>query len=163
MLQHDKDQKREVLCLEEQQQNGEQLREAQRLEEKQHEKEQQREAQRFEEQQQTEEQQRAAQQQEEEQQHAAQQQEEEQQREAQWVTGSGTAAASVRGGPSPLEQPSAQPKHDPVRWAGAATAAATTNEASAGGCDGAFPKQASVEARMHGAGCGAGAARPRQQ
>jgi hypothetical protein len=28
------------------------------------------------------------------------------------------AAAGVRGGPSPLEPPSAQPKHDPVRGAG---------------------------------------------
>jgi hypothetical protein len=64
------------------------------------------------------------------------------------------AAAGVRGGPRPLEPPFAKPKHDPVRRAGAATAAATTNEAAAGGCHVSFPKQASVEARLHGAGWG---------
>jgi hypothetical protein len=64
----------------------------------------------------------------------------------------------VRGEPSPLGPFSAQLKHDPVRGAGAATAAETTNEAPAGWCDGPFPKQASVEVRLHGAWCGAGAA-----
>jgi hypothetical protein len=52
------------------------------------------------------------------------------------------AAAGVRGRPSPLEPPSAKPKHNPVRGAGATTAAATTNEAAAGGYGGPVPKKA---------------------
>jgi hypothetical protein len=74
-----------------------------------------------------EEQQRAAQQQGEEQQREAQQHKEEQQREAQRVPASGARCG-----------------------AGAATAAATANEAAAGGCDGPVLKQASVEARLRG-------------
>jgi hypothetical protein len=82
-----------------------------------------------------EEQQREAQLQDHAQQREAQQSDEEEQLEALRVPASGAACG-----------------------AGAATAAAKTNEAAAGGCDGPFPKQASVEARLHGAGCGAGAA-----
>jgi hypothetical protein len=87
---------------------------------------QQREAQQLEE-----EQQREAQLQDEAPQREAQQLEEEQQREAPRIPASGAQCG-----------------------AGAATMAATTNETSAGGCGGPFPKQASVKARLHGAGCG---------
>jgi len=59
-----------------------------------------------------------------------------------------SAAVGVRGEPSSLESPSAQPKHDPFRGTRAATAAATTNEAAAG-CDGPFLKQDSSNQYLH--------------